>query len=55
MKKTFLLTLLVALLLPLSSYAAMPEFQTQDLNGKVLTQKDVIGKQPTLLVFWATW
>ncbi len=32
-----------------------PHFELRDLQGKVVNSQDFIGKQPVLLIFWATW
>lgn len=32
-----------------------PPFQAADLEGKSINLGAVLGKQPVLLVFWASW
>ena len=32
-----------------------PQFALNDLAGNLVQSSDFIGKQPTILVFWASW
>ncbi len=59
-----ILILLVAVLLvlniPLSAQEAKtgkkaPNFRLEDVNGKTVELKDLLGKGPVLISFWATW
>ncbi len=59
-----ILILLVAVLLvlniPLSAQDAKtgkkaPNFRLEDVNGKTVELKDLLGKGPVLISFWATW
>lgn len=34
---------------------AAPNFSLYDINGKLYSLKEVVGKKPVLIVFWATW
>jgi peroxiredoxin len=52
--------LLFFLLLPLTVQAievgdTIPTFAGIDMNGKPVDLANVIGKQPVMLVFWASW
>jgi peroxiredoxin len=53
--------LLILLLLPLDGHAARvgdaaPDFQVTTLKGRdVSYYRDIKGKRPVYLVFWATW
>ena len=52
--------LLFFFLLPLTAQAievgdTIPSFAGTDMNGKSIDLSKIIGKQPVLLVFWASW
>jgi len=62
MKKFFLLlTILLFIInvpsLPQESKAGKkaPNFRLEDINGKTVELKDLLGKGPVLISFWATW
>lgn len=52
--------LAVALLLPLSAQAVgkgddMISFTVKDMDGRSVKMDKIIGKNPVMLVFWASW
>jgi peroxiredoxin len=62
MNKThhILLTLVLLLLLPVSALALnqgdkLLPFTGQDMDGKTVDTSAYIGKQPIMLIFWASW
>ncbi len=55
-----LVTVLLVLNIPLSAQEAKtgkkaPNFRLEDVNGKTVELKDLLGKGPVLISFWATW
>ncbi len=58
MKKLFILSLFVFFISSIPAFGnslAAPHFELMDLEGKTVKSQDFIGKQPVLLIFWATW
>jgi thiol-disulfide isomerase/thioredoxin len=64
LSKTFLATLLLSPLLPLTTRsqdlgidvgARAPSVSVQSLDGKAISLGNYIGKTPVLIEFWATW
>jgi peroxiredoxin len=59
-RKYLWLLVLGMFFLPVALQAAqvgevMPSFSLTTLDGKVIESSDLIGNNPTFLVFWATW
>lgn len=59
-KRFFPFFLAFLLFLPMTANAlrtgdTLPSFSGTDLDGKPVDLAQVIGKQPVLLVFWASW
>jgi peroxiredoxin len=55
-----LVLLLIVLALPLAAGAVdrgdpLPVFQAQSLKGESIDLRQLVGKKPVLLVFWASW
>lgn len=52
--------LAVAILLPISAHALgkgdnLIPFKVKDMDGRTVDLKKVIGKNPVMLVYWASW
>ncbi|HEB69808.1 MAG TPA: TlpA family protein disulfide reductase [Desulfobulbus sp.] len=59
-KRFFPLVLIFCLVLPFTANAlgvgdTIPSFSGTDLDGKPVDMAQVIGKQPVMLIFWASW